>query len=113
MKVVKQITVDQAAELVKDGDTIFGGGFGMTGNPVHLLNALAKTSVKNLTYIGNNVGEPNLECTEVAQQVLGRPCPEGGARPVVGPVALHRGHHHSLSIGQDIECVHTLVFIGR
>ena len=60
MKIVKQITVEQAAELVKDGDIIFGGGFGMTGNPVHLLNALAKTTVKNLTYIGNNVGEPNL-----------------------------------------------------
>lgn len=60
MKTVPQITTDQAAALVKDGDTIFGGGFGMTGNPVHLLNALAKTSTKNLTYIGNNVGEPNL-----------------------------------------------------
>jgi 3-oxoacid CoA-transferase len=60
MKKVPQITAEQAATMVKDGDTIFGGGFGMTGNPVHLLHALAKTSVKNLTYIGNNVGEPNL-----------------------------------------------------
>ena len=60
MKRVAQITADQAAALVKDGDTIFGGGFGMTGNPVHLLHALAKTKTKNLTYIGNNVGEPNL-----------------------------------------------------
>jgi len=32
----------------------------MTGNPVHLLHALAKTQTKNLTYIGNNVGEQNL-----------------------------------------------------
>jgi len=32
----------------------------MTGNPVHLLHALANTDTKNLTYIGNNVGEPNL-----------------------------------------------------
>ena len=60
MKSVPQITSEQAAKLVKDGDTIFGGGFGMTGNPVHLLHALAKTGIKNLTYIGNNVGEPNL-----------------------------------------------------
>ena len=60
MKTVPQITTEQAAALVKDGDIIFGGGFGMTGNPVHLLNALAKTETKNLTYIGNNVGEPNL-----------------------------------------------------
>lgn len=32
----------------------------MTGNPVHLLNALAETKTGSLTYIGNNVGEPNL-----------------------------------------------------
>ncbi|MFL6472812.1 MAG: CoA transferase subunit A, partial [Nitrososphaeraceae archaeon] len=60
MKQVSQITAEKAAALVKDGDTIFGGGFGMTGNPVHLLHALAKTQTKNLTYIGNGVGEPNL-----------------------------------------------------
>ncbi|MFI5156904.1 MAG: 3-oxoacid CoA-transferase [Chitinophagales bacterium] len=60
MKTVKQISAEQAAFLVKDGDIIFGGGFGMTGNPVHLLHALAQTKTKNLTYIGNNVGEPNL-----------------------------------------------------
>lgn len=60
MKTVPIINVEQAAAMVKDGDTIFGGGFGMTGNPVHLLHALANTTTKNLTFIGNNVGEPNL-----------------------------------------------------
>src|SRR4030095_14502386 len=60
MKQVSQITAKEAAALVKDGDTIFGGGFGMTGNPVHLLHALAETEIKNLTFIGNNVGERNL-----------------------------------------------------
>lgn len=60
MKSVPQITPQQAAALVKDGDTILGGGFGMTGNPVHLLHALAETATRNLTFIGNNVGEPGL-----------------------------------------------------
>jgi 3-oxoacid CoA-transferase len=60
MKQVPQITAEQAAAMVKDGDVIMGGGFGMTGNPVHLLHALAETGTKNLTYIGNNVGEPGL-----------------------------------------------------
>ena len=60
MKTVKQISAEEAALMVKDGDVLFGGGFGMTGNPVHLLHALAQTKTKNLTYIGNNVGEPNL-----------------------------------------------------
>lgn len=60
MKQVPKISAKEAAALVKDGDAIFGGGFGMTGNPVHLLHALAETGTKNLTFIGNNVGEPNL-----------------------------------------------------
>jgi 3-oxoacid CoA-transferase len=60
MKKVPQITLQQAAALVKDGDTLLQGGFGMTGNPVHLMNALAETTTKNLTFIGNNVGEPGL-----------------------------------------------------
>lgn len=60
MKTVPQISAAEAAAKVKDGDIIFGGGFGMTGNPVHLLHELAKTPTKNLTYIGNNVGEKNL-----------------------------------------------------
>ena len=60
MKQVPQISAEAAASKVKDGDIILGGGFGMTGNPVHLLHALAKTAVKNLTYTGNNLGEQNL-----------------------------------------------------
>src|SRR5689334_18238380 len=60
MKQVPQITATEAAALVREGDIIFGGGFGMTGNPVHLLHALAERGTKNLTFIGNNTGEPGL-----------------------------------------------------
>ncbi|MCB9125975.1 MAG: 3-oxoacid CoA-transferase subunit B [Caldilineaceae bacterium] len=60
MKQVPIISAAEAAALVKAGDTIMGGGFGMTGNPVHLLNALAETGTRDLTFIGNNVGEPGL-----------------------------------------------------
>jgi len=60
MKHVAQITAEEAAALVKDGDILMAGGFGMTGNPVHLLHALAETDIGSLTYIGNNVGEPGL-----------------------------------------------------
>ena len=60
MKQVPQITVGEAAVMVKDGDTLLQGGFGMTGNPVHLMHALAETKTKNLTFIGNNVGEVGL-----------------------------------------------------
>lgn len=60
MKTVPQITPEEAAAMVNDGDILMAGGFGMTGNPVHLLHALAATNTRDLTYIGNNVGEPGL-----------------------------------------------------
>jgi 3-oxoacid CoA-transferase len=60
MRRVPTITATEAAGLVKDGDTLLVGGFGMTGNPVHLLHALAETGTRNLTYVGNNVGETGL-----------------------------------------------------
>ncbi len=49
MKKVPQISTQEAAQKVKSGDVIIAGGFGMTGNPVHLLNALAETDVNDLT----------------------------------------------------------------
>src|SRR5262245_44322484 len=46
--------------MVKSGDTLLVGGFGMTGTPVHLLHALAEAGVRGLGYIANNVGEVGL-----------------------------------------------------
>lgn len=60
MKSVPQLSAAEAAKLIHDGAIIMAGGFGMTGNPVHLLHALAECNVKNLTIISNNVGEPGL-----------------------------------------------------
>lgn len=60
MKRVPRISLEQAVAMVRPGDVILVGGFGMTGNPVHLLHALAETGVRELTYIANNVGEVGL-----------------------------------------------------
>ncbi len=60
MKQLPQITPKEAAALVKTGDTVLVGGFGMTGNPTQVLHALADSDVRELTYIANNVGEPGL-----------------------------------------------------
>ena len=60
MKTVPQITCEEAAEKVRTGDVLISGGFGMTGNPVHLMHALAETSVKDLTLVANNVSEAGL-----------------------------------------------------
>ncbi len=67
MKIVPQLTVHQAAALVNDGDTLLQGGFGMTGNPVHLMHALAELGTGNLTFVGNNTGEPGLGGGRVLQ----------------------------------------------
>ncbi|MCB8946721.1 MAG: 3-oxoacid CoA-transferase subunit B [Ardenticatenaceae bacterium] len=55
-----QLSLETAVSHIKNGDTILVGGFGMTGNPVHLLHALAETDIHDLTYVANNVGEPGL-----------------------------------------------------
>ncbi|TAE34069.1 MAG: 3-oxoacid CoA-transferase subunit B [Cytophagales bacterium] len=60
MKHVPIISLGEAAAKVKEGDTLLQGGFGMTGNPVHLMHALAGLGTRNLTFIGNNTGEPGL-----------------------------------------------------
>ncbi|MCB9871615.1 MAG: 3-oxoacid CoA-transferase subunit B [Ectothiorhodospiraceae bacterium] len=60
MKSVVQMTAAEAARKVRSGDVLVVGGFGMTGHPVHLLDAIAETDARDLTFIGNNVGEPGL-----------------------------------------------------
>ena len=60
MKRVPQMSLAEAAALVKSGAVMMVGGFGMTGAPVHLLHALAQTDVQDLTIIANNIGEPGL-----------------------------------------------------
>ncbi len=60
MKQVPIIDLHTAASMVKDGDTLLQGGFGMTGNPIHLMHALADIGTKNLSFIGNNTGEAGL-----------------------------------------------------
>jgi 3-oxoacid CoA-transferase len=60
MQPIPQITLEEAAALVPEGAVLMAGGFGMTGNPVHLLNALAERGTGGLTIISNNVGEPGI-----------------------------------------------------
>ncbi len=42
--------------LLFDGMTIMSGGFGLSGNPEHLIPALRENGVKGLTVISNNCG---------------------------------------------------------
>jgi 3-oxoacid CoA-transferase subunit A len=56
--VKKLITPEAAAKLVKTGDTIMVGGFGLSGVPQTMVDALSNYSARELTVISNNVGEP-------------------------------------------------------
>lgn len=61
MNALPRITPAEAAALVRAGDTLLVGGFGMTGCPTTLLHALADTpETDRLVYVGNNVGEAGL-----------------------------------------------------
>lgn len=45
---------------IGDGATIMVGGFGLCGNPEHLIKALLDSGVKDLTIISNNCGTTDL-----------------------------------------------------
>lgn len=44
------------SELVEDGMTIAVGGFGLSGNPFDLIEALQASGAKELTIVSNNMG---------------------------------------------------------
>ncbi|MDD4142776.1 MAG: branched-chain amino acid dehydrogenase, partial [Bacteroidales bacterium] len=53
------ISAEQAASMVKDGMTLMFGGFLACGTPLRIVEAIAKSGVKNLTLIGNDTAFPD------------------------------------------------------
>src|ERR1700682_5743113 len=49
-------SADAAIEKIADGDTILVGGFGLSGIPENLVEALRRKGTKNLTIVSNNAG---------------------------------------------------------
>ena len=56
MNKLVDIAVDALSGIVKDGQTIMVGGFGLCGIPENLIAALKILNVKDLTIISNNCG---------------------------------------------------------
>lgn len=54
----KRREADEVISLIKDGDCLMIGGFGLVGSPLTLIEALLRSDVKDLTIISNNLGEP-------------------------------------------------------
>lgn len=55
----KIISLDQAVDLIKDGDTVMVGGFMANGTPERIVDALVAKGTKNLTLICNDAGLPD------------------------------------------------------
>src|SRR5215207_464603 len=47
---------DEAVDGIADGSTVLIGGFGPAGQPVELIDALIRSSARNLTVVNNNAG---------------------------------------------------------
>ena len=56
----KQISLEKAVDLIRDGDTIFIGGFLGVGSPHRLIDALVKRGTKDLTLICNDTAFPDI-----------------------------------------------------
>jgi 3-oxoacid CoA-transferase subunit A/3-oxoadipate CoA-transferase alpha subunit len=70
-------TAEAALDLVKPGDTVMVGGFGLVGAPLTLIAALLEApGARDLTVISNNLGEPG--------RGLGRLLPTRRVRKAIG-----------------------------
>ncbi len=56
MNKVYQSSTEALDGLLADGITIMAGGFGLSGAPLNLINAVLASGVKHLTCVSNNAG---------------------------------------------------------
>ena len=55
----KEITLENAVSMIKDGMTIMVGGFLAVGAATQIIDAIAQSGVKNLTLICNDSAFPD------------------------------------------------------
>jgi 3-oxoacid CoA-transferase subunit A len=53
-------SADAALEGMKDGITLMSGGFGLSGNPENLIEAIHRKGIKGIDLISNNCGTTDL-----------------------------------------------------
>jgi 3-oxoadipate CoA-transferase alpha subunit len=74
-------SVDEAVADVLDGATIMVGGFGGSGQPSYLIEALRRKGSRNLTIVANTAGvvRPLIDNQQVHKVVCSFPIPRGQA----------------------------------
>lgn len=92
----KVVTMEEAISHVKDGMTVFIGGFLGVGTPEKIIDALIEKGVKDLTVIGNDTGFPDrgigrLVCNNQVKKVIASHIgtnPETGRRMNTGEMEV-------------------------
>lgn len=92
----KVVTMEEAISHVKDGMTVFIGGFLGVGTPEKIIDALIEKGVKDLTVIGNDTGFPDrgigrLVCNNQVKKVIATHIgtnPETGRRMQTGEMEV-------------------------
>lgn len=56
MSKLRESAVEAVRDVVHDGATIAVGGFGLSGNPTDLIEALRDSGARDLTIVSNNMG---------------------------------------------------------
>src|SRR5574344_1428271 len=83
---MKRIDINQAVDLIKDGQTIMVGGFLGVGTPNALIEAIAKAKKKDLTIICNDTAFPDNGCGILVRDGLVKKCivSHVGTNPITG-----------------------------
>lgn len=92
----KVVAMEEAVSHVKDGMTVFIGGFLGVGTPEKIIDALIEKGVKDLTVIGNDTGFPDrgigrLVCNNQVKKVIATHIgtnPETGRRMNTGEMEV-------------------------
>ncbi|MGI6127623.1 MAG: CoA transferase subunit A [Planifilum sp.] len=53
-------TAEEAVRLIRSGSTVMVGGFGLSGAPMRLIDALERTEVRGLTVVSDNIERQSL-----------------------------------------------------
>lgn len=101
----KIISPDEAAAMVKTGDTVMLSGFMACGSPPHILDALHRAGTDNLTLVTNDTAVHNLktgQMTGVAPLVLKKQF----SRMVVTHIGLNGETQRQMNAGEtEVELV--------
>ncbi len=96
---IKTISMNECVSLIKPGMSIMVGGFMAVGTPEHIVNALVKSDVKDLTLICTDTAT---ECNGVGKMVVNKQF----SKIIASHIGLNRETGRQLTTGEtDVQLV--------